>query len=77
MMRRGEDKHRFRSIVHAVQAGIFVERFVFLVSCSLALLGLVWFGLLDVTVPLISEAYKPLLKVHLVFNLLYIYFVIS
>lgn len=27
LMRRNEDKHRFRSIVHAVQAGIFVERF--------------------------------------------------
>lgn len=27
MLRRNEDKPRFRSIVHAVQAGIFVERF--------------------------------------------------
>lgn len=27
-VRRNEDKPRFRSIVHAVQAGIFVERFV-------------------------------------------------
>lgn len=27
MQRRNEDKPRFRSIVHAVQAGIFVERF--------------------------------------------------
>lgn len=26
MVRRNEDKPRFRSIVHAVQAGIFVER---------------------------------------------------
>nr|XP_040025498.1 calcium/calmodulin-dependent 3',5'-cyclic nucleotide phosphodiesterase 1C-like isoform X1 [Gasterosteus aculeatus aculeatus]XP_040025499.1 calcium/calmodulin-dependent 3',5'-cyclic nucleotide phosphodiesterase 1C-like isoform X1 [Gasterosteus aculeatus aculeatus] len=26
MLRRNEDKPRFRSIVHAVQAGIFVER---------------------------------------------------
>lgn len=32
MLRRNEDKPRFRSIVHAVQAGIFVERF-----------GFVWF----------------------------------
>lgn len=29
MLRRNEDKPRFRSIVHAVQAGIFVERFAF------------------------------------------------
>ncbi len=29
MLRRNEDKPRFRSIVHAVQAGIFVERFGF------------------------------------------------
>lgn len=27
MLHRSEDKPRFRSIVHAVQAGIFVERF--------------------------------------------------
>lgn len=26
MLRRNEEKPRFRSIVHAVQAGIFVER---------------------------------------------------
>lgn len=28
MLRRSEEKPRFRSIVHAVQAGIFVERCV-------------------------------------------------
>lgn len=28
MLRRTEEKPRFRSIVHAVQAGIFVERYV-------------------------------------------------
>lgn len=28
MLRRSEEKPRFRSIVHAVQAGIFVERYV-------------------------------------------------
>uniref|UniRef100_A0A7N6BE15 PDE1 N-terminal domain-containing protein n=1 Tax=Anabas testudineus TaxID=64144 RepID=A0A7N6BE15_ANATE len=32
MLHRSEDKPRFRSIVHAVQAGIFVERFGGLVS---------------------------------------------
>lgn len=31
-LRRNEDKPRFRSIVHAVQAGIFVERFDFLLT---------------------------------------------
>lgn len=37
MLRRNEDKPRFKSIVHAVQAGIFVERSAWFTSIIISL----------------------------------------
>lgn len=46
--RRSEEKPKFRSIVHAVQAGIFVERFGNLPLFPLDCWGLVWHAGLQV-----------------------------